>query len=143
MAIIKNVVPEKIIMGKLDHNSDLLDEITEICVSNDLSLGRIEALGAVKKALMGYYNQDSKEYQYFEINRHLEITSLIGNVSLKDGKPIVHAHITLADEQGNAFRGHLAQGTIVFACEIIIHSLNGPAFNRGYDEVTGLPLWDL
>ncbi|MBW1828134.1 MAG: DNA-binding protein, partial [Deltaproteobacteria bacterium] len=47
------------------------------------------------------------------------------------------------DSTGKAFGGHLASGTIVFACEFILEALDGPAFTRGLDEVTGLPLWTM
>ena len=55
----------------------------------------------------------------------------------------VHAHITLADENQKSYGGHLAAGTIVFACEVVIYSFKGPEFMRDYDEETGLPLWKL
>jgi len=72
----------------------------------------------------------------------MEITKLTGNVSLKDGQPMVHAHITLADEQGQAFGGHLAEGTRIFACEVIIEAYAGDIFERTWDETTGLSLWE-
>ena len=143
MSIMETVKPKKIFMGKLAHGLDLLEEITNICIKEDIKLARIEALGAVQKACIGYYNQNAREYQFIELDQHLEITNLVGNISLKDGNPIAHAHITFADETGKAFGGHLAPGTIVFACEIILEALEGPDFTRGLDEETGLPLWSM
>jgi len=35
------------------------------------------------------------------------------------------------------------EGTIVFACEFIIEAFDGPPLERGFDETTGLPLWDM
>jgi len=128
-------------MGRLEHGADLLDELTAVCAENSVSLGWLNALGAVQRARLGYYDQDAREYRYFDLGRHLEIANLVGNVSLKDGKPIIHAHVTLADSDGNAFGGHLAQGTVVFACEFRIQVLDGPEFSRGFDDTTGLPLW--
>ena len=78
-----------------------------------------------------------------EIDKNLEITNLIGNISLRDDEPMVHAHITLSDENGNAFGGHLVKGTIVFACEFIIYAFAGVQYHRGYDKNTGLPLWNI
>lgn len=103
--------------------------------------GRIEGIGAVQKARVGYYNQVSREYQFIEYDQPLEITKLSGNVSTRDDVPFVHAHVTLADEKGNAFGGHLAPGTILFACEVIVESFEGPALERSHDATTGLPLW--
>lgn len=139
--MLENIKPSKIIIRKLSHGKDLLEEMTAICRKENITLGRVEGIGAVQRARIGYYNQITRQYQYIEFNNHLEITHLVGNVSIKDNKPFVHAHVTLSDEKGNAFGGHLAQGTIIFACEIILHAFEGPKLTRSYDDVTGLPLW--
>ena len=141
MTMIKAVHSKGLFMGKLPHDSDLLDALTAVCSENDIRLGRVEALGAVRQARLAYYDQKTREYQFFTLDQPLEITKLVGNISVKDGQPIVHAHITLADDAGRAYGGHLAQGTTVFACEFILEPFEGPAFERGYDETTGLPLW--
>ena len=130
-------------MGKLPHGADLLEALTEICVKEGIKLGRIEAIGAVRKARIGFYDQKCREYRFIDLDSPMEITNLTGNVSLRDGAPFVHAHITLADEEGRCFGGHLAPGTEVFACEFALHTLDGPDLERRYDEETGLPLWDL
>ncbi len=143
MALIREVKAAKMLIGKLEFGADLLEEITNICVDKDICLGRVEALGAVKKARLGYYNQKEREYHFYELNQTLEITNLVGNISIKDGTPIVHAHVTFSDKDGHAYGGHLATGTIVFACEIVIQVLDGPKFERGLDQETGLPLWSM
>ncbi|MBN1850208.1 MAG: DNA-binding protein [Deltaproteobacteria bacterium] len=143
MAFMKPVESKALFMGRLAHGSDLLEAISEFCLQNRIRLGRIKAIGAVQKARVGFYNQKTREYQYNDIDRPLEITNLAGNVSIKDGRPMVHAHITLADEKGNCFGGHLASGTIIFACELILDVFDGPAFERGFDEATGLTLWEM
>ena len=139
--MLKNIKPSKMFIGKLSHGMDILEEMTALCIKENITLGRIEGIGAVQKARIGYYNQTAREYQYTEFNGHLEITNLMGNVSIKDNKPFVHAHVTLADDKGNAFGGHVAPGTVTFACEIIVHAFEGPELTRSYDDVTGLPLW--
>ncbi len=143
MANMKKVKSKKLFMGKLNYGGDLLEEITDICRKNNIHLGRIEALGAVQKARLAFYNQETHEYQFFIIDQSLEITKLVGNISLKDGNPIVHAHITLANKTGKAYGGHLAPGTVIFACEFILESFEGPIFERGFDEETSLSLWTI
>jgi predicted DNA-binding protein with PD1-like motif len=132
---------QRILMGKLAHGSDLVESLNGVCRREGIVLGRVEALGAVQRARVGYYNQETRTYEFHELNQPMEIASLVGNVSLKDGQAFVHAHVTLTDREGRARGGHLAPGAIVFACEYIIHAFEGPAFERGYDDETGLPLW--
>ena len=132
-----------IVMGRLSFGCDLLAELTNVCVERNVELGRVEAIGAVQKARVGFYNQDSRTYEFLCLDCQLEITHLIGNVSMKDGKPFVHAHVTLSDEKGVAYGGHLAEGTSVFSCEFILEIFDGPRFQRSPDEETGLPLWSM
>ena len=141
MATMKTVQSREIFMGKLTHGNDLLEELTTFCKAKNIQLGRIQALGAVQKASLGFYNQQTREYHFSELEHPLEIINLTGNISLRDGSPAIHAHITLADENGNAFGGHLGPGTIIFACECIVEAFDGPVFERTFDAETSLPLW--
>ncbi|MCF8146722.1 MAG: DNA-binding protein [Deltaproteobacteria bacterium] len=143
MAEFRPVHPAEMIMGRLGFGCDLLEELTSVATERGILLGRIEAFGAVRKARIGFYNQTIRAYQFESLDRPLEITKLIGNISLKDEKPFVHAHITLSDESGKAYGGHLAPGTVVFACEFILQAFDGPSFNRRFEEETGLALWSI
>ena len=57
---------------------------------------------------------------------------------------MVHAHVTLADKEGRAYGGHLAEGTLIFACEYAVNEyLAEQALARQNDAATGLMLWPL
>ncbi len=143
MPVFRQAKHVRYIIGKCRKDADLLEEITSLCAAEGVKLGRVEALGAAQKARLAFYDQDVREYRFFELDEPLEITNLVGNVSLKDGEPIVHAHVTLSDAEGRAYGGHLAPGTIVFSCEFCVQVLEGPELIRGLDEQTGLPLWQM
>ena len=70
MAIYKNIEPKRTIMGKLSFGGDLLDELTEICKKENITLGTVAAIGAVKKAKIGFYNQQTRKYQFNEMNQY-------------------------------------------------------------------------
>ena len=136
------IKPRRRIMGRLTKGADLLGALEEQCRSHNITLGEVWAIGAVTRARVGYYKQDLRKYMFIDLDRPLEILTLIGNVSLKDGQPMVHAHVTLGDEEGRACGGHLAPGTPVFACEFVIQEcLSEKVFQRALDEETGLFLW--
>jgi predicted DNA-binding protein with PD1-like motif len=137
----KRMRAKDVLLGRLQRGDDLLEALTDLVRREGVRLGRLEALGAVEKARVGYYDQAAYEYRYLDFDQDLEILALVGNVSLRDGQPMVHAHLTLGDAQGRAFGGHLAPGTRVFACEFAVEVLEGAEFHRGHDEATRLPLW--
>ncbi len=128
-------------IGRLPEGADLLESITKICKEEGIKLGKITAIGAVKKAAFAIYNQIEKKYENIELNEELELLNCTGNVSLLNGQPFVHCHIIFSDRNGKCFGGHLTLGTIIFVCEMIIEEYDGELLERAYDESTGLPLW--
>jgi predicted DNA-binding protein with PD1-like motif len=136
------VTPGRKIIGRLAKGDDLLAALEGLAKEHGITLGEVTAIGAVSQARIGYYHQAERQYYFLDLARPLEILSLVGNISLKDGKPMVHAHVTLGDNDGRAFGGHLAEGTLVFACEFAILEHQSPiSLVRQMDEPTGLFLW--
>jgi len=126
---------------RLAHKSDLLEALTALCTEQNLNGGVLSAIGAVTNATVGFYDQEAKRYVTVSLDEPLEIAHLAGNVSIKDGKPFVHAHVVLSRENGEAIAGHLMSPTPVFACEAFIMELGGEPLVREFDELTGLTLW--
>lgn len=139
--MVKEVKPGRVFIGRLPKGGDLLESLTAVCRERKVELAKVSALGAVEHACVAYYHLGRQEYETFDLQGELEILSLTGNVSLRDGAPIVHAHVVFGDAQGRAFGGHLTPGTIVFACEFVLEELTGARLERGFDAPTGLPLW--
>jgi predicted DNA-binding protein with PD1-like motif len=130
------------LMVRLKHDADLVQSITELARSRGIEAGSFTAIGALKRARLGYYDQKNHEYREIKIDSPHEMASCTGNISLKDGEPFAHVHVVLADEAGNTKAGHLLKG-IVFAAEVHLRQLKGPKLGRKYDEVTGLSLWSV
>ena len=132
----------KELMVRLKHDADLIQSIAELARSRGIEAGSFTAIGALKSARLGYYDQKNHDYREIKIDSPHEMASCVGNVSLSDGEPFVHAHVVLADEKGSTKAGHLLQG-IVFAAEVHLRQLKGPRLERKHDEVTGLWLWEV
>ena len=135
--------PGRIFIGRFEADQDLLESLNQFCKEKNIRLGLFSLIGAVRNVKLGYYDQEQKKYiGCVEIDNKLEITTCIGNISIRDDDIIVHAHITLADFEGKAFGGHLMPGTEIFAAEFQIQEYIGAELIRKTDETTGLPLWD-
>lgn len=131
----------KIIIRGLPHGGDLLKEITELAGREGITVGTFSAIGAVQRARIGYYEQDTRVYREWELAEPMEICSCLGNISLREGEVFVHAHVVLAAGSGRTVGGHLCPGTIIFAAECRIEELLGRPLERSYDSATGLSLW--
>ena len=134
----------RVFIGRLPSGADLLESLTAVCREEKVRFGVVTALGAVSSARLGYYKQDEQEYiDCLNLEKGLEIASCTGNVSLKDGEIFVHAHVTLSDEEGRCYGGHLMPGTRIFAAEYSIRELEGKPYSREFDSGTGLALWPM
>ncbi|MCK5558377.1 MAG: DNA-binding protein [Candidatus Hydrogenedentes bacterium] len=131
----------RVFFARLPHKGDLLESLTKLCAENELSSAFISAIGALENATVGFYDQKARSYKTISVDEPLELASFVGNLSIKDGQPMVHAHVVLSTETGETIGGHLMSPTIVFAGEVFAVELCGEPLVREFDEPTGLALW--
>ncbi len=132
----------KTFLVRVEHDADLIMYLTRFAKENKTSAAVFTALGALKNAKLGFYDQKKHVYGELAFTEPVELVSCVGNISLKDDEPFVHAHAVLSDDEGNVKGGHLLGGTI-FAAEVHLTELLGGILVRKLDNVTGLSLWDL
>ena len=140
LSIVHELTPGRLFLASLDHGSEIVASITALAEYLGVDAGVVTAIGALERGTIGYYDQEAHEYRGIEIDHPVEISSLSANISIRDGKPFLHVHATLADSQGNVRGGHLSSGT-VFAAEVYIRELVGRPPKRSHDPTTGLFLW--
>lgn len=128
-------------VGRLETGSDLVEEIERLCVEQGVLAAQVTAIGAVRRASFAYYQQDDHRYAELGSDTHHEIVGFVGNISLRDDRPFLHAHATFADATGATVGGHLLRGCEVFAAEVMIREITGVDLVRMPDEETGLALW--
>jgi predicted DNA-binding protein with PD1-like motif len=131
----------RIFLARLDHGADIISQITNLAEENGMETGALSAIGALSRAKLAYYDQLSHEYDTFSLEEPVELASCSGNISMRDGRPFVHAHAVLSDRTGRTFGGHLTSGTI-FAAELYLEELSGLPLKRVSDSITGLNLWE-
>ena len=114
----------RIVMGKLKMDIDLLEGIKELAKKERIQTGVIlSAVGALKKAIfrnLKILPPDLKVEQhhrlYFELEQPMEIVSLTGWMATKeDGEIEVHAHLSasaVVQDQVTTLGGHLTTGVI-------------------------------
>lgn len=130
------------LLVRLPKGADLLDALVTVCQEKGITKGHISCIGALEKAVLGYYPQDTRQYVTHTLDAGTEILAGLGNISLKDGEPAIHLHLTLLKSDFTITGGHAMPGNILFAGEACITPIDGPRLHRGLDAATGLPLWD-
>ena len=102
----------------------------------------LNGIGALENPEIGYYSLEDKSYYRKIFKGEYELTSLIGNITLKEGKPFSHTHITFSDTEFRVFGGHLFNANITAAGEFIMQ-FGSDEINREMNAGIGLPLWCL
>jgi predicted DNA-binding protein with PD1-like motif len=128
-------------VGRLATGSDLVEELERFCAERDIRAAWVSVVGAVSHAAYRYFDQEAKQYRDLASDTHHEIVSFIGNISMLDDKPFLHAHGSFADADGQAVGGHLSRGCTVFVAEVTIREMTDVDLVRTPDELTGLNLW--
>jgi len=126
---------------RLDRGADMLQELNEAAAKLGVEAGTVQAIGAVSELVIGYFDQGRKEYRTTALPSSFEISSGIGNVSLKDGKPFVHLHVVATGPDGAAVGGHLMEGSKVYVIEAYFRQLGGDPPVRQQDDEIGLAVW--
>lgn len=121
----------------LDRGEDLLEGLYRALEQLQIEAGTLQVIGGLEEAVVGYF--DPKVGDYLKIpTGHVEISSGLGNVSTRDGKPFIHLHLVLSGRDGSSVGGHAMEGCRAFVVEAYFRKLGGPPPVR--QQVPGMDL---
>ncbi len=127
---------------RINRGEEVISKLTELCEKEGIKAASVEAIGASDHVVIGLYDVDTRQYHTHVIDEPMEITSLLGNVSTKDGKTYIHLHINVCKEDMTVLGGHLNECRISATCEMFVRTVNG-IIERKLDETeTGLNLFE-
>ncbi len=125
---------------RIDRGEELLEKLTQAVLENGVRLAAVSGIGALSELTVGVYDVAKQTYHANTFTGDLEIVSLSGSVTQKDGAPYLHLHLSAGDEQGRVFGGHLNRAVISATCELILDCIDG-VVGRKSDPETGLNLF--
>lgn len=119
---------------------ELASGLQKFAEEQKLSDASFKAVGGLSSARLGWFNWEMKKFEpSVTLDEQVELLSLIGDVALKDGKPVVHAHAVIGKRDGTAHGGHLLEGRIRPTCEVVL--TESPVHLRKYiDPESGVAL---
>ena len=133
----KVILEGEVIVAKLEIGEEFMSTLTEFASRENLIAGSISAIGALRSYELGYYYLDSKEYGRKKFEANAELIACSGNIALREGKPFLHVHAALGQEDFSLVGGHLFSGIAAVTVEVILQRLPGK-MERKFDERTGL-----
>ncbi|MDH5481289.1 MAG: DNA-binding protein [Candidatus Bathyarchaeota archaeon] len=133
----------KMCFFRISEGEDLAEAIERRAKESDIKAGVFILIGTLERATLGYYKEG--EYKHIQLDCPLEIASCMGNVTVDEkGDVIIHAHVVVSNEKGEAFGGHVMKNSPVgVTAELVIIECAGINLQRAFDEKTKLNLLKL
>jgi predicted DNA-binding protein with PD1-like motif len=104
-----------------------------------LAASHFTAIGAFKDVALGYFDWEKKNYLKIPVHEQVEVLSMVGDITISEGKPNVHVHVVLGERDGSTCGGHLLEAEVRPTLEVIL--VESPAhLERQFDSTAGLPL---
>jgi len=99
------------------------------------------AIGALSEAEIAWFSPERKMYKKIPVDGQSEVASMIGDIALYKGKPVVHAHMVLGLPDGTARAGHVLKAVVSPTLEVMI-TVDPNTMLKSLDPETGLTLID-
>ena len=121
---------------RLDAGEKIVETLKALCERDAIGGGYFSGLGSARDAEVGWFDAAAKDYVWTQIPGPGEIVSLIGNITKVDGRPFVHAHISLSGRDLAVRGGHLKEATVAVTCELTLVRFRDD-IARKKDETSG------
>ena len=126
----------------LETGDEAMTSIAAFAKEQQLRTTQFSAIGALSRVVVAYFDWETKKYRNIPIEEQVEVLSLLGDITLEDGRHKVHAHIVVGKRDASAHGGHLIEGDVRPTLEILM--TESPAYlRRRFDAESGLALLEL
>jgi len=124
----------------IDNHQGIVAALAAFCAEKQVASGVVSGIGAVSEATFRFLDPATRQYVDRTFAEQMEIASLVGNISRKDGKPYIHVHATCGRRDYTCIGGHLLEATLNGACELFVETFPAEVGRRP-DPETGLNLY--
>ena len=122
-----------------EKGDEVVEQLRAFAGEEQVTAASFTGIGAFSDVTLGFFERERKDYKRIPLAEQVEVLTLAGDITLKDGEPQVHAHVVIGKEDGTAWGGHLLEAHVWPTLELVV--VESPArLQRRLDEETGLPL---
>lgn len=125
-----------------ENGDEVVAGLKQAAAGYKLAASYFTAIGAFKEVTLGFFDLEKKNYKKIIFREQMEVLSLIGDVSLNDAGPQIHAHAVMGKPDATTRGGHLIRGIVRPTLEVVL--TESPAhLHRKYNSDFGLALINL
>ncbi len=126
---------------KINDGQPLIKSLKDFCRQKNINFALVSGIGALRKATLGFYMPDKKEFRLKNFSEQLSLSGLSGNISSSGEKTEIHLHAVIADDDFKANAGHLQEAEVSQSVELILET-SGEKIQKNFNPETGLILFD-
>jgi uncharacterized protein len=127
---------------RLESGEPTIQTLTKLLRAEHVKFANLSAAGAVQWVSLGYWNAETRAYEYRELDEQLEVVSFQGNCSLRDGEPFLHLHGVFGRRDFSVLGGHIQEARVHPTLEVWLRT-EDIAVRRARDSASGLDLLQL
>ncbi len=126
----------------LDTGDEVIGELGKFVREREVEAASVTAIGAFSRAVLGYFQWETKQYKKISVGEQVEVLSLLGDVAVGNQGPTLHLHAVLGKADGSVVGGHLIEADVRPTLEVIL--IQPPSYLRKRkDPETDLALIDI
>jgi uncharacterized protein len=126
----------------LDTGDEVIGALGKFVREQEVQAASVTAIGAFSRAVLGYFQWETKQYKKIAVDEQVEVLSLLGDVAVADQGPTLHLHVVLGKADGTTVGGHLIEAHVRPTLEVVL--IQPPSYLRKRkDPETGLALIDV
>lgn len=131
-------IENNMLVSKLDDGMSLFDTLENIMKEIDQkSAVVVSGIGMITDFKVGYYNRDTKGYEWETFDEPRELLSLKGSITEDKN---MHLHVEVAGPDHRVFGGHLEGGKIFNVAELTLLVFDDLRLTQKRDEELDMDL---
>jgi uncharacterized protein len=138
---IKDTPEEKVYVVIFHKGDEALSGLTDFSVLYKIEDAHFTAIGAVSSATLAWLDLSKKIYRRIPLTEQAEVLSMIGDIAVFEGKPVVHTHAVLGKSDGSTVGGHVFELNVNPTLEVFV-TVDSTPLRKKSDTTSGMKLID-
>jgi uncharacterized protein len=139
--LIKDASDEQVYSVIFYKGDEVLSGLTDFAIAHKISDAHFTAIGAVSGATLAWLDVSKKMYRRIAVKQQVEVVSLIGDIAVFNGVPVIHMHAVLCKPDGSTIGGHVFELTSNPTVEVFM-TVNTTVLKKKSDDASGMKLID-
>jgi predicted DNA-binding protein with PD1-like motif len=120
MQVHESATTAHVFQANFSAGDEILSGLTDLAIKREIKSGYITGLGGLSGALLAFGDPKINAFKKVPITEKCELVSLVGDISERDGKPVVHLHAVVAFADGSTKAGHVMEAHVAPIAEIAV-----------------------